>query len=140
EIARAISLRSRVVIMDEPTSSLTQRETDRLFDVIRDLRRDGVGIIYISHRLNEVEVIADRVAVLRDGRNAGNLDRGQISHETMVRLMVGRELKQFFHREFKNGTESTSAPVILEGRGLRWLPKQTSGAHFLFRSGEIVGL
>src|SRR5262249_37062481 len=70
EIARALSLRSRVLIMDEPTSSLTQRETERLFAVIRDLKRDGLGILYISHRLREVEEIADRVTVLRDGRNA----------------------------------------------------------------------
>src|SRR5688572_6399601 len=98
EIAHALSLESRVLIMDEPTSSLTQHETDRLYRVIRELKRDGVSILYISHRLNEVRQLADRVTVLRDGRNAGELDRSQISHEALVRLMVGRELKQFFQR------------------------------------------
>ena len=71
--------------MDEPTSSLTQRETDRLYDVIRNLQRDGIGILYISHRMKEIQVIADRVTVLRDGRNAGELAREEISHEAMVR-------------------------------------------------------
>ena len=98
EIARALSLQSRVLIMDEPTSSLAQRETERLFSVIRDLRRDGIAVLYISHRLKEVEEIADRVVVLRDGRNAGGLEKGSIRHDAMVRLMVGRELKQFFRR------------------------------------------
>ncbi|OYV86474.1 MAG: hypothetical protein B7Z73_11665, partial [Planctomycetia bacterium 21-64-5] len=98
EIARAVSLDSRVLIMDEPTSSLTQRETDRLFEVIRDLKHDGVSILYISHRLAEVRAIADRVTVLRDGRNAGELKRDEISHDAIVRLMVGRDVKQFFHR------------------------------------------
>src|SRR5436309_7492442 len=98
EIARALSLRSRVIIMDEPTSSLTQRETDRLYQVIADLKRDGISVLYISHRLKEVETVADRVTVLRDGRNAGELGPGEIKHEAMVRLMVGREMRQFFQR------------------------------------------
>ena len=98
EIARALSLKSRVLILDEPTSSLTERETARLFDVVRDLKRDGISVIYISHRLKEVEEIADRVSVLRDGRNAGELPRADIHHKAIVRLMVGRELKQFFQR------------------------------------------
>src|SRR5262249_3892767 len=89
ELARALSLRSRVLIMDEPTSSLTQRETGRLFEVIRGLKREGLSVLYISHRLKEVDEVADRVAVLRDGRNAGELAREQISHDAMVRLMVG---------------------------------------------------
>jgi ribose transport system ATP-binding protein len=98
EIARALSLKSRVLILDEPTSSLTARDTERLFTVIRDLKQSGVGIFYISHRLPEVREIADRVTVLRDGRNVGELARDQISHSALVRLMIGRELKQFFVR------------------------------------------
>src|SRR5205807_154305 len=85
---------SRILILDEPTSSLPERETARLFQVIRDLKAQGISIIYISHRLKEVTEIADRVTVLRDGRNAGELERGGIGHDTMVRLMVGRDLKQ----------------------------------------------
>src|SRR5207244_287252 len=79
EIARALSLEARVIIMDEPTSSLTQRETDRLYEVVIELKRHGVAVVFISHRLFEVQRIADRVAVLRDGKNAGELTRGEIS-------------------------------------------------------------
>src|SRR5258708_23821841 len=106
--------------MDEPTSSLTQRETDRLYEVIADLKRDGIAVVYISHRLKEVEIVADRVTVLRDGRNAGELSKEQIDHEAMVRLMVGRELKQFFQR---NRTEP-GAQIVMEVRGLRWTVNQ----------------
>ncbi len=135
EIARALSLKSRVIIMDEPTSSLTQRETERLYQVIRDLKRDGISILYISHRLKEVEVIADRVTVLRDGRNAGELEKGQITHEAMVRLMVGRELKQFFQRD----RHDPSAKPMLEVRGLRWTAGQVP-IDLHLRAGEIVGM
>jgi ribose transport system ATP-binding protein len=135
EIARALSLQSRVIIMDEPTSSLTQRETDRLYEVIRDLKRDGISVLYISHRLKEVETIADRVTVLRDGRNAGELRRAEISHEAMVRLMVGRELKQFFQR---HRHEVTQQPVLTV-RGLRWQESQAP-IDLELHGGEIVGL
>ena len=96
EIAKALSQNARVIIMDEPTSSLTLSETDRLLATIRDLRASGVSVIYISHRLGEVEQIADRAVVLRDGRNAGELARGEIKHENMVALMVGRKLEDLF--------------------------------------------
>ncbi len=111
EIARALSLKLRVLIMDEPTSSLTQRETERLYEVIRDLKRDGISVLYISHRLKEVEIIADRVTVLRDGRNAGELEKDQINHEAMVRLMVGREMKQFFQRSRSQPIEHAGLEV-----------------------------
>jgi ribose transport system ATP-binding protein len=138
EIARALSLRSRVLIMDEPTSSLAQRETERLFAVIRDLRRDGIGVLYISHRLKEVHEIADRVLVLRDGRNAGELQRAEISHEAMVRLMVGRELRQFFRR-----TRTTHAAVgrpLLRVRGLRLPVGGGAPINFDVAAGEVLGL
>jgi ribose transport system ATP-binding protein len=135
EIARALSLKSRVLIMDEPTSSLTQRETERLYEVIRDLKRDGISVLYISHRLKEVEIIADRVSVLRDGRNAGELNKDHINHEAMVRLMVGRELKQFFQRSRSQPVENAG----LEVRGLRWTPRQPA-MDLNIRPGEIVGM
>ena len=91
EIARALSMRARVLIMDEPTSSLTQSETDRLYEVVDQLRGEGVAVVYISHRLAEVKRLADRVVVLRDGKNAGDLARDEITHANLVRLMVGRE-------------------------------------------------
>jgi ribose transport system ATP-binding protein len=138
EIAKALSLQSRLLILDEPTSSLTERETEQLFGVLDELKRDGIAIIYISHRLKEIERIADRVTVLRDGRNAGELDRAQIQHEAIVRLMVGRELKQFFQRR-RDGLPTSAVP-LLEVRDLRWSEKQKQGIHFALRSGEIVGM
>lgn len=96
EIAKALSLNARLLIMDEPTSSLTLTETERLLAVVKDLRSHGVSVIYISHRLGEVSAIADRAVVLRDGRNAGILEREEITHDRMVQLMVGRELRHSY--------------------------------------------
>jgi ribose transport system ATP-binding protein len=104
EIAKALSLSAKLIIMDEPTSSLTLKETNALLHTIADLRGQGVSVIYISHRLGEVNQVADRVVVLRDGRNAGNLDQAQITHENMVRLMVGRDL-----RNVRDGATTTTA-------------------------------
>ncbi|HSG69564.1 MAG TPA: ATP-binding cassette domain-containing protein, partial [Planctomycetaceae bacterium] len=94
EIAKALSMNARILIMDEPTSSLSGRETERLFEVVKDLKSQGVSVIYISHRLGEVKELADRVLVFRDGKNSGELKREQISHEKMVQLMVGRDVSQ----------------------------------------------
>jgi len=93
EIAKALSLDTRLLIMDEPTSSLTLAETNRLLEVVKDLRSHGVSVIYISHRLGEVTEIADRVVVLRDGANAGTLEREGLNHDRIVQLMVGRDLR-----------------------------------------------
>jgi ribose transport system ATP-binding protein len=137
EIARALSLRSRLLILDEPTSSLTATETDLLFGVMRQLKAEGLSMIYISHRLKEVDEIADRVTVLRDGKNAGELSRAEINHDRMVRLMVGRELKQFYERQHP-GDATRRAPV-LEVRDLRWHAGQTAISFKVF-PGEIVGM
>jgi ribose transport system ATP-binding protein len=137
EIARALAMHVRLLIMDEPTSSLTQQESEMLFGVIAALKHEGVAILYISHRLAEVTRIADRVVVLRDGRNAGELERTQISHDAMVRLMVGRELKQFYRRT-AGRTETTKA--VLEVRGLRYAGGPNSTASFHVNVGEIVGM
>ncbi len=96
EIAKALSLDSRLVIMDEPTSSLTLSETDRLLKVIADLRASGVSVIFISHRLDEVRACADRVVVLRDGHLVGRLAKAEISPAAMIRLMIGRELRSIY--------------------------------------------
>jgi ribose transport system ATP-binding protein len=96
EVAKALSLDARLLIMDEPTSSLTLSETKRLFEVMRQLRSEGVSIIYISHRLAEVGECADRVVGLRDGRNAGSLNRAHMTHDNMVRLMIGRKIEDYF--------------------------------------------
>ncbi len=99
EIAKALSSDARVLIMDEPTSSLSQKETETLFGVVKDLRAEGISVIYISHRLGEVRELADRVTVFRDGENAGELEKNDINHDSMVRLMVGRDLNEFYERK-----------------------------------------
>ena len=96
EIAKALSLNARLIIMDEPTSSLTLTETKRLLELVRELGGQGVSVVYISHRLGEVDECADRVVVLRDGKNAGELSRGEATHDKLVSLMVGREIKNFY--------------------------------------------
>ena len=96
EIAKALSLNSRLIIMDEPTSSLTLTETERLLELVCELSEQGVSVIYISHRLGEIEHCADRVVVLRDGKNAGELPQAEVSHDRIVGLMVGREIKSFY--------------------------------------------
>ncbi|HEY8411900.1 MAG TPA: ATP-binding cassette domain-containing protein, partial [Pyrinomonadaceae bacterium] len=110
EIARALGAGARLIIMDEPSSSLTLTETRRLLELVKDLKAQGVSIIYISHRMHEVQEIADRAVVLRDGKNAGALERDEISHERMVRMMVGRDLKEFF----KGAVAENGAPVDAE--------------------------
>lgn len=134
EIAKALSINARIVIMDEPTSSLSQGETDQLYRVVKDLRARGVTIVYISHRLGEVKELADRVVVLRDGQNAGELARQQINHEAMVRLMVGREL-EIHHRACHARGEPR-----LQVRGLRTPAFPRQALNFTLRPGEIVGL
>jgi ribose transport system ATP-binding protein len=96
EIAKAFSIDARVIIMDEPTSSLTLSETERLLEVIADLKAHGISVIYISHRLGEIMSCADRVVVLRDGRTVGELARSELSHAAMIRLMIGRDLKALY--------------------------------------------
>jgi ribose transport system ATP-binding protein len=92
EIAKALSTNARIIVMDEPTSSLTLTETNRLFSLIAELKSAGVSVIYISHRLMEVNACADRVVGLRDGKNSGQLPKSEINHDNMVRLMVGRNI------------------------------------------------
>ena len=135
EIARALSINARVLIMDEPTSSLSQHETERLFEVVKDLRSRGVSVIYISHRLGEVQELADRVTVFRDGENAGDLTREEISHDRMVQLMVGRDISQFYARKPHEPGE-----VALEVKELETPAHLGHKLSFSVRSGEIVGV
>jgi len=135
EIAKALSTQARVLIMDEPTSSLSAREAGNLFQVIHRLRSRGVSIIYISHRLGEVKAIADRVTVLRDGENAGELAGDQISHAAMVKLMVGRDLSQFYPHETPAAGE-----LALEVSRLRTAAHPRHEISFNVRRGEMVGL
>ncbi len=135
EIVKALSLDARIVIMDEPTSSLTLTETERLMQVIRDLKAHGVSVIFISHRLNEVESCADRVVVLRDGRVVGELDRAGIAPDAMIRLMIGRDLKSLYIPPKRAPGAST-----LEIVGLRTSTYPDQAVSLDVRSGEILGL
>jgi ribose transport system ATP-binding protein len=135
EIAKALSVNARVLIMDEPTSSLSSRETERLFEVVKDLRSKGVSIIYISHRLGEVRELSDRVTVLRDGRNAGELSVSEITHDNMVRMMVGRDVSQFYARQ-----SHKPGDVLLEVRDLVTPERPAHSLNFEVHAGEIVGV
>ena len=135
EIAKALSTDAKVIIMDEPTSSLSLRESERLFEVIHDLREKGVSVIYISHRLGEVKALADRVVVFRDGENAGILERNEVDHDAMVRTMVGRDVSQFYQR-----TEHDLGEVVLSVRGLRSVEHRENELNFEVRAGEVVGV
>lgn len=134
EIAKALSLNARIVIMDEPTSSLTLTETERLLEVIKDLREQGVSIIYISHRLGEIKEIADKVVVLRDGKNAGVLGREEINHDAIVKLMVGRDIERFY----KPPSETQQADFV-HVKNLKTLRYPNQEISFTVRKGEILG-
>ena len=135
EIAKALAAKARILIMDEPTSSLSQGETENLYRVVKELRAAGVSIVYISHRLGEVKELADRVVVLRDGQNAGELARTEIHHDAMVKLMVGRDLAQFYQRQAHPPGE-----VVIEARSLRTPSFPQHEATFSVRAGEVVGM
>ncbi|MDA0657935.1 MAG: sugar ABC transporter ATP-binding protein [Planctomycetota bacterium] len=135
EIAKALSVDARVLIMDEPTSSLSASESRCLFDVIRQLKGRGVSVVYISHRLGEVLDLADRVTVLRDGQNAGELMGNEISRDRMVRMMVGRDVQQFYCRKKRQ-----PGPVLLQAKELVTATWPKHPINLSVRSGEIVGL
>ncbi len=135
EIARALGAESKVLIMDEPTASLTEGEVEKLFDIIRDLRAAGVGMIYVSHRLNELFQIADRVTVLRDGATVETRFMSEVTPQTLIQLMVGRELTAIFpKREVKMGE------VMLETRNLSCRASGVRDVSLSVRAGEILGL
>jgi ribose transport system ATP-binding protein len=135
EIAKALSQDARILIMDEPTSSLTLSETERLMTVVRELSAQGVSIIYISHRLGEVKELADRVVALRDGRNAGRLAREEVTHDRMVKMMVGRDISSFY--AYSDGAVGPSRFGVRELRTRRYPRHAVS---FDIRDGEILGL
>jgi rhamnose transport system ATP-binding protein len=135
EIAKAIGARARIVIMDEPTASLSEREVDGLFKVIRALRAEGVGIIYISHRLDEVFAIADRITVLRDGETIATREAKSVDRAELIRLMVGRELSAVFPKR-----EVPIGDVVLEVRNLSNRTTGVRNVSLSVRRGEILGL
>ncbi len=135
EIARALALDARAVIMDEPTSSLTAGESEHLFKIIRTLRGQGIAIIYISHRMEEVLKLSDRITVLRDGRNVGELPAAEATQDKIVSLMVGRA---FTHRFPDRAPLPADTPARLVVEDLL-VPGAPSGVSFTARRGEIVG-
>ncbi|MFB2894339.1 sugar ABC transporter ATP-binding protein [Aerosakkonemataceae cyanobacterium BLCC-F50] len=135
EIARALKDKSRILVMDEPTAALSDRETERLFEVIHKLRRDGIAIIYISHRMEEVYALANRVSVLRDGQYIGSLTRDEISPERLVQMMVGRPMQDFYEHQ----RQTSVGPVVLEVRNLGD-NRKVQPTNLTLHAGEIVGL
>ncbi|HKQ69104.1 MAG TPA: sugar ABC transporter ATP-binding protein [Polyangiaceae bacterium] len=135
EIAKALSVNARIIIMDEPTSSLTSGESEQLFKIIRQLRDEQIGIIYISHRMEEVLELSDRITVLRDGRYVGDLLRAEATQDKIVAMMVGRELSnQYFPPKH---TKPPGEPVLVVDGLL--VPGAPEGATFSALRGEILG-
>ena len=134
EIAKALSYNAKIVVMDEPTSSLMTREVDILFDTIRKLRAKGVSIIYISHRMSEFFEIADRITVMRDGEYVTTRDVEQTNTDELVFLMVGRKLENYYTRTYNKPGET-----VLEVSGLSQKSTGLEDINFSLRKGEILG-
>ncbi|MGO0059584.1 sugar ABC transporter ATP-binding protein [Brevibacillus fluminis] len=134
EIAKALSFQAKVIIMDEPTSAITEQETAKLFEIIRSLRDKGIAIIYISHRMEEIYAICDRVVVLRDGCNAGDGLARELMPEQIVKMLVGRELTQIFPERSVTPGED----VVLEVKRLS-RKGAFSDISFRLHKGEILG-
>ncbi len=135
EIARALGANAKILILDEPTASLSEEDANNLFRVIRGLKAKGVGMIYISHRLEELPVIADRVTVLRDGNTIDTREMRDVSREELIKLMVGRELSQVFPKK-----EITLGEVVLEMKNLGYAKAGVKNINLSVRAGEIVGI
>jgi len=135
EIARALGENARILILDEPTASLSAEDTEHLFQVIRDLKSRGVGMIYISHRLEELAAIADRVTVLRDGQTIETRDMAETSREQLIRLMVGRDLSAVFP---KRSVEIRD--TVFELRNFGCKAAGIRGINLSVQAGEIVGV
>lgn len=144
EIAKALSLNARIVIMDEPTSALTENEANALFRIIQGLRDEGIGVVFISHRLEEVFAICDRVAVLRDGRNAGEMLSQDTTAEQVVHMMVGRPVEDLYAEHI---VTSDPGEVVLSARGLSRKGATHEASRVVLkevdldlRAGEILGV
>ncbi|SDB95464.1 ribose transport system ATP-binding protein [Melghirimyces thermohalophilus] len=134
EIARALSLEAKILVLDEPTAALTNREIESLFEVIRSLRKQGVGVVYISHRMEEISGICDRITVLRDGEYVGTRSVVETDMDELVRMMVGREVQSRYRRQPVAPGEERLRVEGLTRRG------EVEDISFSIRAGEIVGL
>ena len=133
EIAKALSLNARILVMDEPSSSLTDSEVERMFTIMRKLKREGVGIIYISHKMKELFEITDRITVIRDGSYIGTIQTSEADMDQLVHMMVGRELTSYYTR-----TEHEIGNVMLELKDIN-RSGVLKNIDFSVRAGEIVG-
>jgi ribose transport system ATP-binding protein len=136
EIAKALSRNARVIVFDEPTAVLSVGDAKRLLDIIRVLRKEGVAIVYISHRLDEIFAISDRISVLKDGRNVGTVAPQDQTIDDLIRMMVGRPLTALFGERL----DTTLGDVVLEVRDLTLTAAKVTGVNFAVRAGEILGL
>ena len=134
EIAKAVSQNARIVVMDEPTSSITDREVENLFGIIRDLKLRGTGIIYISHKMDEVYTITDEITVLRDGESINTWKTAEVTNDMVIKAMVGRELKEQFPK-----IEVPIGEKLLELKNLT-IQGQFENISFDVHAGEILGL
>ena len=144
EIARALHAQSKILVLDEPTTALSSRETERLFALVRQLRAEGIALIYISHRMAEVYELSDRVSVLRDGGFVGTLTREELSAESLVKMMVGRDLSSFYKKEHAHvdapAGDGAAAAAILEVRGITDGGRRVHPCSFRLHAGEVLGI
>lgn len=137
EIARALHARSRILIMDEPTTSLSERETKGLFELIARLKQSGMAIIYISHRMNEIYALSDCVTVIRDGKSVGRLERAELDPGRIVNMMVGRDIASFYQKASE--TDLSTAATALSVRDVAD-DRHVLGCSFDVKAGEVVGI
>ena len=134
EIAKALSVNAQIMVMDEPTSSLTKHEVEKLLRIVENLKNNGVSVIYISHRLEEIFSLADRVTVLRDGKYIGTKDIHETSRDELIKMMVGREVKKYYSHH-----KITSEETIFEVRNLTTVDK-LKNVSLELKKGEILGI
>ncbi len=134
EIIKSVALSSKIIIMDEPTSAITEKEVDLLFNQIRMLKESGTAVIYISHKMDEIFRVADRISVLRDGKYIGSDKTENLDEQKLIKMMVGRELTEVFPK-----TEAEIGEIILEAKNYRW-GRKVRDVSFNLRRGEILGI
>jgi ABC-type sugar transport system ATPase subunit len=133
EVAKALAVDARIIVMDEPTSALGDDEVETLFGIVQTLKAQGIAVVFITHRLEEVFRIADRVVVLRDGRRVGSMPIGEATTDTLIQQMVGRELTEVFHKE---AAEIGEPLLEVQGLSRKGMVQDVS---FVLRRGEILG-
>ncbi len=139
EITRALHSQARILVLDEPTTALSSRETERLFGLVNQLRAEGIALIYISHRMAEVYELADRVAVLRDGGYVGTLDREGLSAESLVKMMVGRDLSSFYTKT-KHDAQERRGEILLEIKDITDGGRRVRPCSLQLHPGEVLGI